>query len=152
MNIHKDFEEFLRLLGEESVEAVIVGGYAVAYYGYLRATNDLDVFFRATEENIRKLRRALERFGFPTDEAVVKEFAEPGMIVRMGVPPVRLELINAISGLDFDDVWEQRVRDSYGDTPVSFISLRDLLANKKAAGRPKDLADFDELGGNRVGQ
>jgi len=149
MNIHKDFEEFLRLLREERVEFVIVGGYAVAFHGYAHATNDMDLFFRNTEENIRRLCRALEKFGFSTTESSVREFAEPGIIIRIGIPPVRLELINAISGLAFDEVWERRVEDSYGEEPVSYISLRDLLANKKASGRPKDLADFDELGGNR---
>lgn len=149
MNIHKDFEEFLRYLNEERVEYVIVGGYAVAFHGYLRATNDMDLFFRNTDENIRKLCRALQRFGFSTTESSVREFAEPGVVVRIGMPPVRLELINAISGLSFDQVWEQRVGDVYGDVPVSYISLRHLLVNKRAAGRPRDLADFDELGGNR---
>jgi len=149
MNIHKDFEEFLRLLREGNVEFVIVGGYAVAFHGYLRATNDMDLFFRNTEDNIRHLCRALDQFGFSTAESSVEEFAAPGVIIRIGMPPVRLELINAISGLTFDEVWERRVEDVYGDAPVNYISLRDLLANKKAAGRPKDLADFDELGGNR---
>jgi predicted nucleotidyltransferase len=150
MNTHKDFEEFLRLLREEGVEFVIVGGYAVAFHGYARATNDMDLFYRNTEANIRRLCRALDRFGFSTPESAIKEFAEPGVIIRIGVPPVRLELINTISGLAFDEVWERRVEDEYGDAPASFISFGDLLANKKASGRPKDLADFDELGGNRV--
>jgi hypothetical protein len=138
------------LLGEEAVEFVLVGGYAVAFYGYLRATNDMDVFFRGTEENIRRLCRALDKFGFSTAESAIAEFAEPGIIIRIGVPPIRLEMINTISGLTFGEVWDRRVHDTYGDTPVDFIALRDLLTNKKAAGRPKDLADFDELGGNRL--
>jgi len=150
MNIHNDFEEFLRFLEEERVEYVIVGGYAVAFHGHVRATNDLDLFFRNSEGNIRRLCRALDRFGLSTTESSVREFADPGIILRIGAPPVRIELINSISGLTFDEVWERRVEDMYGDTPAKFISLRDLLANKKAAGRPKDLADFDELGGNRI--
>lgn len=149
MNIHNEFSEFLRLLREESVEFVVVGGFAVAFHGYPRATNDLDLFFRGTEENIRRLCRALERFDIPTGESSVREFGEPGIIIRIGMPPVRLELINTISGLSFEEVWERRVEDVYGNTPTSYISLADLLANKKASGRPKDLADADELGGNR---
>lgn len=150
MNIHSDFEEFLRLLREESVEFVVVGGYAVAFHGYVRATNDMDLFFRNTAENIRRIRIALERFGFSTPESSIREFGEADTIIRMGVPPVQIELINTISGLAFDEVWERRVEDLYGDVPVFYISLQDLLRNKKAAGRPKDLADFDELGGNRI--
>jgi predicted nucleotidyltransferase len=138
MNTHKDFEEFLRLLGEEAVEFVIVGGYAVAFHGYARATNDMDLFFRNTEENIRRLCSAIHQFGIPTTESSIREFAEPGIIIRIGTPPVRLELINSISGLAFDEVWERRVEDVYGDAPADYISLQDLLANKKTSGRPKD--------------
>ncbi len=150
MNIHNEFEEFLRLLNEENVEFVIVGGYAVAFHGYARATNDIDLFFRNTGENIRKLCRALNRFDIPTGESSVRDFAEPGIIIRIGMPPTRIELINTISGLTFDEVWTRRTTALYGNTAVSYISFQDLLVNKKASGRPKDIADFDELGGNRT--
>ena len=149
MNIHRDFEEFLRLLAEQHVEFVIVGGYAVAFHGYVRATQDMDVFFRNTKENIDRILPALQRFGLAADEEVVAAFREPGSIIRVGVPPVEIEMINAISGIDFEEVWAKRVRGRYGDVEVNYISYTDLLMNKKASGRPKDLADFDELGGNR---
>ena len=80
MNTHGDFEEFLKLLNEERVEYVIVGGYAVVFHGYIRATNDMDVFFRNTADNIQRMRRALERFGFSTGESAVQEFGDPGVI------------------------------------------------------------------------
>lgn len=149
MNIHRDFEEFLRLLNEEGVEFVIVGGYAVAFHGYVRATDDMDLFFRNTEGNIERIRHALERFGIPTSDAHARDFADEGSIIRMGMAPLRLEMINAISGPGFDEVWDHRVHGVYGDTPVNYISRMDLLRNKRESGRPKDLADIDELGGNR---
>jgi predicted nucleotidyltransferase len=149
VNIQRDFEEFLRLLNEQRAEFVIVGGYAVAFHGYVRATDDMDLFFRNTAENIVKIRRALEDFGLPTTDAQAKEFADIGIIVRVGSAPVRVEMINTISGLTFDGVWERRVAGTYGETSVSYISRLDLLHNKRNSGRPKDLADVDELGGNR---
>jgi len=148
VNTHRDFEEFLRLLGEKGVEFVIVGGYAVSFHGYVRATNDMDLFFRATEANTRNILAALERFGFSVDASAARDFREPGNIVRMGVSPIRIELMNAISGRSFEEVWERRVEGTYGAVPVAYISLEDLLANKRAAGRPRDLADIEELGGN----
>jgi hypothetical protein len=149
MNIHIDFEEFLKFLKEENAEFAIIGGYAVAFHGYVRATNDMDLFFRATGKNIARIRNALKKFGLPTTAKQAKEFTEPGSIIRMGIPPVRIEMINNISGLTFDEVWKNRVPGEYGTVAVDYISLEDLLKNKKASGRPKDLADFDELGGNR---
>jgi len=149
MNIHVDFEEFLKFLNEEGAEFVVVGGYAVAFHGYVRATNDMDLFFRATEINIVRIRKALKKFGLPTTAKQAKEFANPGKIIRMGIPPVRLEMINNISGLSFGDVWRHRISGEYGTVAINYISFEDLLKNKKASGRPKDLADFDELGGNR---
>jgi predicted nucleotidyltransferase len=150
MNIHEDFEEFLRFLNEEKVEFVVVGGYAVAFHGYVRATNDMDLFFKNTKDNILKICRALGNFGIPTRGEHKKEFADPGSIIRVGVHPVRLEMINLISGVSFEKVWQSRVKGVYGDVPVNYISFKDLIKNKKASGRPKDLADVDELGGNRI--
>lgn len=150
MNIQEDFEEFLKLLVREKAEFVIVGGYAVAFHGYVRATQDLDIFFRNSDENIRKILSALKNFGLPPDESVLNALHDPGSIIRMGIPPVRIEMINMISGLSFDEVWKKRITGNYGVVAVSYISYKDLLTNKKASGRLKDLADFDELGGNKA--
>jgi len=150
VNIHEDFEESLRLLAEQQVEFVIVSGYAVAFHWYVRATQDMDIFFRSCDDNARKILRILQDFGFPVDEAILNDLRDPGSIIRMGIPPVRLEMINTISGLSFNEVWERRTAGNYGKVAVNYISYDDLLINKKASGRPKDLADFDELGGNRT--
>ncbi|MBT3375139.1 MAG: hypothetical protein HN742_31025 [Lentisphaerae bacterium] len=149
MNIHEDFEEFLRLLVEQQVEFVIVGGYAVAFHGYVRATQDIDLFFRDTEDNVYRILPALQDFGLAVDESALQDFRDPGSIIRMGVPPVKIEMINTISGISFEEVWKGRVPGRYGGVEVDYISLPDLLTNKSASARPKDLADVDELGGNR---
>ena len=149
MNIHEDFEEFLRLLAAEKVEFVVVGGYAVAFYGHVRTTQDLDLFFRNTERNVRKILAALRRFGVPADDSAIADFRDPGSIIRLGVAPVRVGMINAISGFTFARIWRNRVPGMYGTVPVHYIARADLLANKRASGRLKDLADVDELGGNR---
>lgn len=149
MHIHRDFEEFLQYLNDNEVKYVIVGGYAVAFHGYTRATSDMDLFFENTESNIQKICKALALFGITTNEQSVKDFSDPGSIIRLGIPPVQLEMINLISGLTFTEVWDHRVGGKYGEIPVFYISFADLLKNKKASGRIKDLADFDELGGNR---
>jgi len=149
MNIHEDFEEFLRLLAAQKVDFVIVGGYAVAFHGYVRATKDMDILLRCTKGNARKAIDALRKFGLSAEDSLLDNLCDPGSIVRIGIPPIMIEMINQISGLSFDEVWNRRIPGHYGNVPVSYISHADLLANKKAAGRPKDLADFDELGGNR---
>ena len=146
MNIRSAFEEFLKLLVDEETRFLIVGGYAVAFHGYVRATNDIDILFDPTVENATRIQKALAGYGIDIGET---DLLEPGDIFRVGVPPVRIELINTISGVTFEEAWGRRIIDEYGDTRVAFISRKDLLSNKRAAGRPKDLNDFDQLGGNR---
>ena len=148
MNIHEDFEEFLQLLNDEKVEYVIVGGYAVAFHGYVRATQDIDLFYKNSENNVLSIQKALLRFGIPTTSEQLIDFKDPGSIIRMGSPPVKIEMINSISGLSFNEVWKNKISGNYGTVPVHFISYEDLLKNKRESGRPKDIADFDELGGN----
>jgi hypothetical protein len=145
MNIQKDFEEFLRLLNRKKVEYVIVGGYAVAFHGHVRTTKDLDIFFRNTPQNIKNLRSALNYFGFPGDSLNDVAFSEQGKVIRMGVFPVMIELINAISGISFETAWKNRVQGPYGKIKVNYLSKPNLLKNKLASGRLRDLADVAEL-------
>ena len=145
MNIHKDFAEFFRLLNKKKVEYVIVGGYAVAFYGYVRVTKDIDILFNNTAQNILRLKRCLNEFGFPTDSLSDVAFSEQGQIIRMGASPSMIELINKISGVSFESAWKNRVRGKYDRTTVYYLSKPDLLRNKKASGRPKDLVDVEQL-------
>jgi hypothetical protein len=145
MNIHEDFEEFLKLLNKKKVEYIIVGGYAVAFHGYVRMTKDLDILFRNTPRNIQYLRNSLNHFGFPADSLDDVAFSEHGKIIRMGVSPVMIELINVISGVSFETAWKNRIKGKYGSVTASYLSKSDLVRNKKASGRPQDIADVEEL-------
>jgi hypothetical protein len=145
MNIQEDFEEFLKLLNKKKVEYLVVGGYAVAFHGYVRATKDLDILFHNSLQNIQRLKQVLNNFGFPVENLRDVAFSEQGKIIRMGVSPVMIELINVISGVSFKTAWKNRATGVYGKTKVLYISKPDLLKNKKASGRPQDLADLAEL-------
>ena len=138
-----DFREFLKLLGSNHVEYLLIGGYAVGVYGYVRATNDLDVWVRMSVVNAANLERALRAFGFESADAAL--FLEAGNIVRMGVPPIRIEILTTISGADFDACFEERSLVDMDGLTVPVISLARLRQNKAVAARAKDLADLENL-------
>ncbi len=143
--LNRNFEDFLRLLNEQGVRYLVIGGYAVAVHGYVRATGDLDVFVELTEENIHRLLAALKEFGFDTMVVSKAVLLTRGKIVRFGVPPLRLEIMNEISGVDFTRCFSSRVTEQVGSLAIPFIDLANLIKNKQASGRPKDLADVAEL-------
>jgi hypothetical protein len=145
MNIQEDFEEFLRLLNKKKVDYVVVGGYAVAFHGFVRATKDIDILFRNSGQNIQRLKQVLNEFGFSDDGLADVAFSEQGKIIRIGVSPVMIELINTISGVSFETAWKNRVTGAYGKAKIYYLSKSNLLRNKKASGRPRDLLDIDEL-------
>ncbi|MBN2353493.1 MAG: nucleotidyltransferase [Spirochaetales bacterium] len=147
MNIQPDFEELLRLLEENKVEYLIVGGFAVAYHGYPRFTKDIDIFFHATGGNIQKLRRALLEFGFMDSELPQDLFQKEGNIVTFGAEPVRVDMMNVIDGVDFQTAWMNRQRGTYGKTKVNFIGRNELIRNKESTSRAQDKADAEKLSG-----
>lgn len=140
-----DFKEFLRLLRAHGVRHLVVGGHAVSYHGYPRATGDLDVWVAVNPENAERTVNALREFGFDTPQLSPALFLKDNTIVRMGVAPVRIEILTAISGVTFDECYDNRIDDMLAGVEVSLISLRDLKANKLASGRTKDLADLEHL-------
>jgi predicted nucleotidyltransferase len=140
-----DFREFLRLLNATGVEYLLIGGYAVAYYGYPRTTHDLDIWIAIHPENARRMVTALRQFGFENAELTPELFLKEGRIVRMGVPPMRIEVLTTISGVGFDECYAKRVSDTIDGQEVSVISLEHLKANKRASGRHKDLDDLEHL-------
>ena len=140
-----DFCEFLSVLNSNGVEYLIVGGYAVAHYGHLRTTGDLDVWIAVDQKNAERVRAALAKFGFPAGSTTPEDFTRPNGILRMGVPPVRIEILNGISGVNFASCYANRVAAKFGGVPANVISRDDLLANKRAAGRHKDLDDVENL-------
>lgn len=140
-----DFKEFLRLLNEKGVEYLLIGGYAVGYYGYPRATNDIDVWIAIAPDNAERVVAALREFGFDTPDLSAGLFLIPNKIVRMGMPPMRIEISTSISGVAFAECYAERVTAEIDSVTVNIISLRHLRINKRASGRHKDLNDLDNL-------
>jgi len=135
----------LSLLNSHRVEYLLIGGYAVGYHGYPRPTGDMDVWIALSPENAARVARALVEFGFSTEAVPASLFMESGRIVRMGFPPMKLEIVTAISGVDFKTCYTRRVRTEIDDVPVDIIGLEDLKTNKRASGRHKDLNDLEQL-------
>ena len=145
IELHPDFKDFLKLLNSRGVEYLLVGGYAVGYHGYPRATGDMDVWIAVSEPNARKTAMVLRDFGMPEKEVSDELFLKRDKIIRMGVPPVRIEVITGASGVDFEECYSRREVIEIDGIPMNFISLRDLKANKRACGRHKDLEDLEHL-------
>ena len=145
--IHFEFKEFLKLLEQNHVEYLVVGGYAVSYHGYVRPTADFDIWVAPTVENAKKVFRVLGEFGFPTANMTETSLAEIGVGVRTGVPPLRLEVITFADGLEFFAAYKNRIRANMDGIEVDMLSLDDLKINKQTVGRNKDLADLDHLPG-----
>ena len=149
----KDVREFLKLLASHKVKYIIVGGEAVIYHGYARLTGDVDFFFEPSKQNARKLYEALKQFwaGEIPGIRTFEELMEIGLILQFGVPPNRIDLINQISGVTFREAWENRITtgiESEGrEVPIHLIGLEELIRNKKAIGRPKDVEDLKYLRG-----
>jgi len=145
IELHPDFKDFLRLLNSHNVRYLLVGGYAVGYHGYPRATGDMDIWIEMSESNSKKVASSFRDFGMP-DEAISEDiFLETNKVIRMGVPPVRLEVITSASGVDFNQCYSNREIVEIDGIPINFISLQDLKKNKRAAGRHKDLEDIEHL-------
>jgi len=140
-----DFKEFLQLLNSHGVEYLLVGGYAVGYYGYPRPTGDMDVWVAKQQQNAENLVKVLQAFGFSTPDLSPVLFLKEDQIVRLGFPPLRIEILTNLSGVDFADCYTQRTQVVIDDVPVSLINLAQLKINKKASGRHKDLNDLENL-------
>jgi len=142
-----DLREFLKLLNSARVEYLLIGGYAVGYYGHPRATGDLDIWVAVSDKNAHKLVRILKDFGFDVPDLKPELFLEMNRIVRFGEPPLRIEILTTISGVVFQDCFARRARVKFAGLRVNLISFEDLKKNKAASARPKDLADLHALEG-----
>jgi predicted nucleotidyltransferase len=141
----QDFSEFLKLLNDHHVEYLLIGGFAVAMYGYPRATADMDVWVAQRRENAERIVQCLREFGFDTPDLTADLFNDPDRIIRMGEAPLRIEILTAIDGVEFDDCASRAETQTIEGIPVPVISLNDLKTNKRASGRPKDLDDLENL-------
>jgi Nucleotidyl transferase of unknown function (DUF2204) len=141
MELNRDFSEFIASCAAHDVRFLIVGGYAVAAHGHPRFTKDLDVWVWVDEQNANRLVSALEDFGFGSLGLTAADFIEEGIVVQLGYPPQRIDILTQVDGVQFGSCWDRHIEIEIGGQRVPFISADDLLANKKASGRPQDLAD-----------
>lgn len=146
ISLPQDFKELLQLLNSKKIKYLIVGGYAVALYGYPRATGDMDIWIALSADNAQKVAGTLKEFGFDTPQLKQELFLEKGKNIRMGNPPLRIEILTSIDGVDFNDCYKNKKTVNIDNIKINFISLKDLKKNKKASGRHQDLADLENLG------
>src|SRR5262245_11588579 len=143
MRFESDFEDVIRCFNQHAVEFLLVGAYALAHHGIPRATQDLDLYLRATPDKARRVVQALESFGFSgLDES---EVATPGKVIMMGRPPMRIDLLTQICGVTWDDAWQGREPLRYGEQELFVIGRRELLVSKASTGKTKDKADWELL-------
>ncbi len=144
-NVQNDYKELLELLNLKKVEYLIVGAYALAFYGAPRFTGDIDIFVNPQIENARKIIEVLDEFGFSSLGLSVSDFTEKDAVIQLGIAPVRIDFLTSISGVEWEEAFSGAVDDFYGDVPVKYIGIKEYIKNKKATGRLKDLADIEEI-------
>jgi len=145
MDLAPDFDEFIGSLIAQRAEFLVVGAYALAFHGAPRFTGDIDVFVRPTLENAERVLAAVRAFGFPTSELDPQAIIDPRRILQMGVEPVQIHVMSAISGVTWDEAWLSRAPGRCGSHEVAFLGRESFLRNKRASARPRDLADIDAL-------
>ena len=143
--MNRDFAEILQELSAADAEFLIVGAYAMAAHDQPRATGDIDIWIRPTPPNAERVWSALIRFGAPLHELSVTDLSSPGVVFQMGLPPNRIDILTSISGLTFDEAWPNRMTVERGTLRYFVIGKEDLIRNKRAVGRPKDVVDADAL-------
>lgn len=144
--LNPDFRDMLSGFNAARVEYLVVGAYALAVHGVPRATGDIDLWIRPTSDNAQRVWRALAEFGAPLDGLSTDDLIQPGMVVQLGLAPQRIDVLTSIDGVDFAEAWREQVRVPLDGLEIPVISRRHLLANKRATGRPQDLADISRLG------
>ncbi|MFO0059890.1 MAG: hypothetical protein ACK57O_03325, partial [Planctomyces sp.] len=142
MSLPPDFSEFLKLLNCHHVDYLLVGGFAVGFHGYPRATSDMDIWVSQSPENAGRVVAAIRAFGFNTPNLTEDLFLQRRRIVRMGHPPIRIEVMNEIDGVTFEECRPAAILAFFDGIQVPIISLGDLKRNKLASGRPKDIDDL----------
>jgi hypothetical protein len=146
---NKDFREFVGLLNSSGVKFLVVCGHAVALHGYPRFTGDLDVWIATDLDNAARVVQVLQGFGFGGLKLTVSDFTQPGYAIQLGRPPYRIDILTSIDAVDFGAAYERRLTVEAGGLQLPFISLEDLLANKRATGRPQDKSDVARLEAKR---
>lgn len=145
MEPSRDFREFFELLNANKVRYLLVGGHAFSVHAQPRYTKDLDIFFENSRNNAEKLLKTLKEFGFASLKIKVEDLIQNDRVIQLGYPPNRIDLLNTIEGVSFDNAWKGKISGKYDGEPIFIIGKKDLIANKKAAGREQDLLDVKQL-------
>jgi hypothetical protein len=143
--VNPDFKELLLTFNAHNVEYLIVGAHALAAYGHVRATKDLDVWVKPSPENAEQVLAALADFGAPLRDVTIDDLSKTGTIFQIGIPPLRIDIITGIDGVKFEEAWPARFQTSIGGVLAFVISRQHLITNKKTAARLQDLADVEKL-------
>ena len=146
MERHPDFQDLLASFNAHGVEFIVAGSYALAYHGAPRYTDDIDLLVRISPDNARRIMDSLRDFGFGALGLTEEDFLEEGRVVQLGHPPVRIDLLTSITGVDWARAEAGAVAGEYGGVPVRYLGRAELVINKRACGRHRDLADLEALG------
>lgn len=145
MTLDQDFEDFVSLLNKHDVAYMVVGGYALAFHGKPRHTGDLDIWIETSESNAEKMCAVLVDFGMASLSLSKSDFLEEGTITQIGYPPLRIDILNEIDGVNFREAYANKLIIDVEGMPVNYIGLDDLIKNKKASGRHQDISDIKSL-------
>ncbi len=143
--LNKDYREILQILLENKVAFLVVGAYAMSVHGYPRATGDIDIWIAANNENAKKIMKSLKSFGAYLGDIKEKDFTEPNIVFQIGIAPRRIDIITQLSGLDFDEAYQDRIYTEIDGLSIPVISVSKLIENKLATGRKKDIYDVEIL-------
>jgi hypothetical protein len=146
MEVQPDFRDLLDFFNRHVVEYVIVGAYALAFHGAPRSTGDIDIFLKPSPDNSKRVLAVLEDFGFGSLGLREEDFLSADRIIQLGVVPVRVDLLLSITGVSWEEAEAGRIAAKYGDVSVWFLGRKEFVANKRATGRKKDLADLEAIG------
>jgi hypothetical protein len=145
MGIPKDFKELLELLNAHKVEYLIVGAYALAFYGAPRFTGDLDILVKPDKDNAQKVLDVLVEFGFGSLKLSVEDFSQPDTVIQLGFPPLRIDILTALTGVTWEQIEAGKTTGKLDVAPVFFIGKKEFIQNKRTLGRKKDLADIEAI-------
>ena len=145
INVEKDILDFLELCNKYEVKYLVIGGYAVSIHGHPRSTKDIDVCIEMSEMNASKMVQTLKDFGFGSLELNKQDFLKRDSITQLGFPPLRIDILNDLDGVSFEEAWKNKKIVNFENVPINFIGYSDLLIVKQKAGRPQDIADVERL-------
>jgi hypothetical protein len=141
----KDFIDFIELLNQHEADYMVVGAHALSFHGRPRHTGDLDIWIKPSDENATKMVKVLIDFGFGSLGLTESDFLKENYVTQLGYPPLRIDILNSISGVEFDEAYPNKVVGEIDGLTVNFINIPDFIKNKRASGRNKDLGDIESL-------